>query len=132
MAGHVFVVGADLTRLVCDDVLVPTDRSLRVSPSWRAVLPGDLVTETSDDGVCVGLRWAGAERVLRVPGDDARQVWLVDTVPGQQQADDDESVLAWLLEGAREALAAVARREVAQPAHGRARRLVGLPALGTG
>jgi hypothetical protein len=132
VAGHVFVVGADLTRLVCDDVLVPTDRSLRVSPSWRAVLPGDLVTETSDDGVCVGLRWAGAERVLRVPGDDARQVWLVDTVPGQQQADDDESVLAWLLEGAREALAAVARREVAQPAHGRARRLVGLPALGTG
>lgn len=27
-AGHVFVVGADLTRLACDDVVVPTDREL--------------------------------------------------------------------------------------------------------
>ena len=39
MSGHVFVVGADLTRLSCDDVLVPTDRSLRVTRSWRSLLP---------------------------------------------------------------------------------------------
>ena len=43
MSGHVFVVGADLTRLSCDDVLVPTDRTLRVSPSWCPLLPGELV-----------------------------------------------------------------------------------------
>jgi hypothetical protein len=126
VGGHVFVVGADLTRLVCDDVLVPTGRSLRVSPSWGPLLPRDVVRRTSEEGACVGLSWAGDERVLRVPGDGPRQVWLVDTV------DDEGRGLPWLLEGAREALAAVARREVDRPAHGRARRLVGLPALGTG
>ncbi len=30
--GHVFVVGADLTRLACDDVVMPTDHAL--PPSW--------------------------------------------------------------------------------------------------
>jgi hypothetical protein len=74
----------------------------------------------------VDLAWTGDERVLEVPGKDSRRAWLVDTV------DDCGRGLPWLLDGAREALAAVARREVPQPAHGRARRLVGLPALGTG
>ncbi|TYP82913.1 SIR2 family NAD-dependent protein deacylase [Blastococcus xanthinilyticus] len=126
MGGHVFVVGADLTRLSCDDVLVPTDRSLRVARSWRALLPDELVTDSRPDGDCVGMSWNGAERVLEVPGGGARRTWLVDTV------DDGGRGLPWLLEGAREALAAVARREVPEPVHGRARRLVGLPALGTG
>ena len=61
--GHVFVVGADLTRLSCDDVPVPTDRTLRVAPSWRSLLPDDLVTEERANGSCVGLRWSGDERV---------------------------------------------------------------------
>jgi hypothetical protein len=126
VTGHVFVVGADLTRLSCDDVLVPTDRSLRVAPSWCSLLPDEVLIESSDDGACVGLSWTGDERVLAVPGDGPRRVWLVDTV------DDGARGLPWLIEGAREALAAVARREVPEPAHGRARRLVGLPALGTG
>ncbi|MCW2635299.1 MAG: uncharacterized protein JWQ99_1666 [Blastococcus sp.] len=130
MAGHVFVVGADLTRLVCDDVLVPTDRSLRVSPGWCPLLPDDVLADSSDDGACVGLSWSGDERVLEVPGDDSRRVWLVDTVDDRRVGDDGG--LPWLLDGAREALAAVARRTVVEPVHGRARRLVGLPALGTG
>jgi SIR2-like domain len=125
--GHVFVVGADLTRLSCDDVLVPTDRTLRVAQSWRRLLPEDLVTAEGPDGACVGgLAWSGDERVLEVPGEGRRRAWLVDTV------DDRGRGLPWLLEGAREALAAVARRRVDDPVHGRARRLVGLPALGTG
>ncbi|WP_448627606.1 SIR2 family protein [Geodermatophilus sp. URMC 64] len=126
MHGHVFVVGADLTRLSCDDVLVPTDRGLRVAPGFRPLIPDELITEEGADGACVGLSWSGEERVLPVPGDAARRVWLVDTV------DDGGHGLPWLLEGARTALAAVAGREVAEPVHGRARRLVGLPALGTG
>ncbi|MGY1601764.1 SIR2 family protein [Geodermatophilus sp. SYSU D00815] len=126
MHGHVFVVGADLTRLACDDVLVPTDRRLRVAPGFRELLPDDLVTEEGPDGACLGLSWAGEERVLEVPGDGGRRTWLVDTV------DDGGRGLPWLLDGAREALAAVAGREVPEPVHGRARRLVGLPALGTG
>jgi hypothetical protein len=125
--GHVFVVGADLTRLSCDDVLVPTDRTLRVAPSWRRLLPDDLVTAEDADGACVGgLTWSGDERVLEVPGSDPRRSWLVDTV------DDRGHGLEWLIDGARQALAAVAERRIERPVHGRARRLVGLPALGTG
>ena len=126
MSGHVFVVGADLTRLACDDVLVPTDRTLRVAPGWCPLVPGDLVAGHVDDDACLALEWTGDERVLEVPADGDRRAWLVDTV------DDEGRGLPWLLDGAREALAAVARREVPRPAHGRARRLVGLPALGTG
>ncbi|MGY1743424.1 MULTISPECIES: SIR2 family protein [unclassified Blastococcus] len=125
MGGHVFVVGADLTRLSCDDVLVPTGRALRIAPSWRPLVPAGLVTAEDADGVCLGLEWAGDERVLRLPDGDPC-VWLVDSV------DDDGRGLSWLLDGAREALAAVAARPVDRPRHGRARRLVGLPALGTG
>ncbi|MGY1773043.1 SIR2 family protein [Blastococcus sp. SYSU D00813] len=124
MGGHVFVVGADLTRLSCDDVLVPTGRTLRIAPSWRSLVPAELVTAEDRQGACLGLAWAGDERVLRVDGDPC--VWLVDTV------DDEGRGLPWLLDGARQALAAVAARRVDRPRHGRARRLVGLPALGTG
>jgi hypothetical protein len=129
VSGHVFVVGADLTRLSCDDVLVPTDRSLRVTASWAPLLPPDAVESRDADGACLAGAWSGGERVREVPGCGERRAWLVDTVDGE--GDGDRS-LAWLLEGAREALAAVAGREVPSPAHGRARRLVGLPALGTG
>jgi hypothetical protein len=124
--GHVFVAGADLTRLSCDDVLVPTGRRLRIAPSWRGLLPASLVADEDRAGVSVDLRWTGDERVLEVPGDGPRRAWLVDTV------DDRGRGLGWLLDGAREALAAVAKRRVDRPVHGRARRLVGLPALGTG
>jgi hypothetical protein len=134
VTGHVFVVGADLRRLVCDDVLVPTDRSLRVSPEWRAMLPDDVVVREDRDGVCLDLRWRGDERVLELPsgraGDPGRALWLVDTVDDREREPDD--ALRWLVDGAREALAAVARRELPAPVQGRARRLVALPALGTG
>ncbi|MBB3086597.1 SIR2 family NAD-dependent protein deacylase [Geodermatophilus sabuli] len=130
MSGHVFVVGADLRRLVCDDVLVPTDRSLRVSTGWRELLPADLVVNEDDAGLCLDLGWDSDERVRAVPGDEPRRLWLVDTVDDGERDSDD--ALPWLLDGAREALAAVARREVTTPVHGRARRLVALPALGTG
>ncbi|UOY01735.1 SIR2 family NAD-dependent protein deacylase [Blastococcus sp. PRF04-17] len=130
MSGHVFVVGADLTRLSCDDVLVPTDRSLRVSSGWCPLLPPQLIGGHDDDSACLDLEWSGNGRVLRVPGDGDRCVWLVDTVDASDREGDGS--LDRLIDGAREALAAVARRDVPVPAHGRARRLVGLPALGTG
>src|SRR4051812_7741446 len=123
--GHVFVVGADLTRLACDDVLVPTDRSLRLSRGWCSLLPDDLQVAESDGGVRVRRDWRADERVLELRGEGAPHVWLIDTV------DDGQRGLPWLLAGAREALAAVARRSVDRPAHGRARRLVGPPAPGT-
>ncbi|MGY1987836.1 SIR2 family protein [Blastococcus sp. SYSU DS0669] len=131
MSGHVFVAGADLTRLSCDDVLVPTDRSLRVARGWCSLLPDELITDRGAGGDCIALSWSGDERVLEVPGDGPRRAWLVDTVDGGADGTGSHG-LSWLLDGAREALAAVARREVRRPVHGRARRLVGLPALGTG
>ena len=130
MSGHVFVVGADLTRLSCDDVLVPTDRSLRVAPGWCSLLPDGVVASADDDGARLDLTWSGEERVLEVPGGGVRRIWVVDTVDDGGQSSGGG--LPWLLDGAREALAALVRREVSEPAHGRARRLVGLPALGTG
>jgi hypothetical protein len=131
VSGHVFVVGADLTRLSCDDVLVPTDRSRRVTASWVPLLPPEAVEQSDDDGACVVGAWSDGERVREVPGCGDRRAWLVDTVDEADAGDGDRS-LGWLLDGARQALAAVAGREVTAPAHGRARRLVGLPALGTG
>nr|WP_204331451.1 SIR2 family protein [Geodermatophilus sabuli] len=113
--------------MVCDDVLVPTDRSLRVTAGWRELLPPGLAVGEDADGLCLELGWRGSERVLEVPGGGSRRLWLVDTA-----GRDSDDTLPWLLDGAREALAAVARREVAEPVHGRARRLVALPALGTG
>ncbi|GAB4080018.1 SIR2 family protein [Modestobacter muralis] len=129
VGGHVFVVGADLTRLSCDDVLVPTDRAMRVGASWVPLLPADALDCADDEGATVAGSWDAGARVREVPGCGDRRAWLVDTV---EHEDDDGRGLSWLLEGAREALAAVARRPVERPAHGRARRLVGLPALGTG
>src|SRR4051794_41585690 len=82
VSGHVFVVGADLTKLSCDDVLVPTDRTLRVAPSWCSLLPPELVTGHAGDGACVGLEWSGDGRVLEVPGDGERRGWLFHTPRG--------------------------------------------------
>ncbi|MGY1748784.1 SIR2 family protein [Modestobacter sp. SYSU DS0511] len=129
MTGHVFVVGADLTRLSCDDVLVPTDRTGRVAAGWLPLLPAEALRDRDAEGACVD-GWTGGDRVREVPGCGERRAWLLDTVDTGPRADD--AGLAWLLEGAREALAAVAARAVEGPVHGRVRRLVGLPALGTG
>ena len=130
MSGHVFVVGADLTRLSCDDVLVPTDRSLRVAAGWLPLLPADAVRGQDGGVLRLAGEWAEGERVREVPGCGERRAWLVETVDDAEPDGDGE--LGRLLAGAREALAAVAEREVPAPAHGRARRLVGLPPLGTG
>ena len=126
MSGHVFVVGADLTRLACDDVLVPTDHALRVDAGWLPLLPEDAVDEGGDGTVRVRARWPQDRRVRQVPGSTGPRAWLVDTVG------DEGRGLDWLLDGAREALAAVAALPEPSPRHGRARRLVALPALGTG
>lgn len=128
-AGHVFVVGGDLTRLACDDAIVPTDRGLNVSASWIPLLPDGVVTghdgDRGDDdrhkdgdrddetdgqaGVRVRGSWPGDSRVLPLPPGDAAATWLVDT------AGDEGRGLPWLLDGVRQALAAVAEREVREP-----------------
>src|SRR5207253_9420401 len=85
--GHVFVVGADLTRLSCDDVLVPTDRRLRVAASWLPLLPADAVAQRDDDAACLRGGWSGAERVREVPGCGDRRAWRGGTGAGDGAAD---------------------------------------------
>ena len=126
MSGHVFVVGADLTRLACDDVLVPTDRDLHVDAGWLPLLPEDAVAAAGDGTVRLRAGWPTDARVLQVAGSREPRTWLVDTVG------DEGRGLDWLLDGAREALATVASAPERSPRHARARRLVALPALGTG
>jgi hypothetical protein len=126
MTGHVFVAGADLTRLACDDVVVPTDRALQVDAGWLPLLPPEAVQDRSAGTAQVGVRWPEGARAVGVPGSTCPRTWLVDTVG------DEGRGLDWLLDGAREVLAAVAAAPGGEPRYGRARRLVALPALGTG
>ena len=118
---HTFVVHADLTKLACDLVLVPTDAGLQVSAPWKGFgQPGKppgwgnqgvRVTEAIREGA------AGQGRLIR---------WVnTGTVPSLADR-------RWLLDGVEEAL--VAAGESVQTTHlnGRARALVGLPLFGTG
>ena len=124
--GHVFVVGADLTRLACDDVVVPTDRELQVDVGWLPLLPDEAVDGTGRETARVRVRWPDGARAVGVPASTSPRAWLVDTVG------DEGRGLEWLLDGAREVLAAMADVPAGEPRYGRARRLVALPALGTG
>jgi hypothetical protein len=126
MSGHVFVAGGDLTQLACDDVLVPTDSELRCDRAWLPLLPAELVVAGQDDVVQVQVQGRLHRRVLSLGERDDSCTWLVDTVG------DEARGLPWLLSGVHEALEALAGREVPAPRNGRARRLVGVPALGTG
>lgn len=38
MAGHLFIINGDLTKVACDAVLVPTDQSVYVENHWRPFL----------------------------------------------------------------------------------------------
>ena len=51
-AGHVFVAGADLTRLACDDVVVPTEHVLQIDFGWLPLLPDD-----AGEGTCQVTTW---------------------------------------------------------------------------
>ena len=42
-SGHVFVARGDMTKLVCDHVLVTTDYNLQIGKHWEPLLPPELV-----------------------------------------------------------------------------------------
>lgn len=123
-APHLFVVHADLLRLSCDDVLLPTNRERTVTASLCALLPeGRRGEQVGGKAVRVE---APEGRVVQLGTlDDARRVWLVDTA-GRGDPDD-----AWIVESVERWLAAVGK--VQGPARGgRPRRLAALPLVGTG
>ena len=123
MSGHVFVVQGDLTQLVRDEVLIPTDRWLDVGTHWDELHP-------LRDADALGTAWqAGQLRVTeRLPA--------VEGLPHRRMVNSgataDEDV-EWLMATLDQALDAATRGLAADgPAPGRGKRLLALPVLGTG
>jgi hypothetical protein len=123
-APHLFVIQADLVRLACDDVLVPTNRDRTVTASLQALLPHRNVGEPVGEKA---IRVTAPEgRVVQIGAlPDERRSWLVDT------ADDGNRDDEWIVEGVEQWLAAVGRIRTL-PRGGRPRRLAALPLVGTG
>ena len=119
---HTFVVQADLTRLACDIVLVPTDVFLDVRPQWA-----DLGQPCKPPG------WSNSgARVTSAARDPScrqnRLVHWVNTGSVPSLAD-----VEWLAVGVRQALDAAGDTVRDKPIlNDRFRPLVGLPLFGTG
>jgi hypothetical protein len=50
MAGHLFIVNGDLTKIACDAILIPTDEAFTITRSWRALLAGRSVPKRWTSG----------------------------------------------------------------------------------
>lgn len=125
------MVHGDLSRLACDDVLVPSDEQRHVTAGFHALLPGgalgghDGYEHRLVDEAVVGSPAPGVE-LLRAEGgarDEARR-WLVDTA-----SSDVDRLVGQVERFVGCALAAAGR---SRPRHGRAKRLLGMPLVGTG
>ena len=124
LKARTFVAQADLTKLACDIVLVPTDAGLYVTESWRGLgPPPEAPAGWGDRGVRV------TEAVPERENTPPRLVRWVNTGNIPARADDVD----WLMQGVRQALDAAAQSVRGQePANKRARPLVGLPLFGIG
>ena len=121
-AGHTFVVQADLGKLACDLVLLPTDEGLDVRKHWTHLGQPRPPSGWSNSGVrvtdAVPECGFGQDRLVR---------WVnTGSIPSLAK-------VQWLLEGVRQALDAAGRSVSARPPlNARTRPLVGLPLFGTG
>ena len=116
--GHVFVVRGDLTKLACDGWLLPTDSVFDVTASWSAARATDLTPQP----------WRVGERVRRVPGVAAGrpQPYYTNIHRGPNRLEGFVESARDFVRFAREGLANEA------PLHGRERRLLAMPVVGTG
>lgn len=84
VSGHVHIIAGDVTRLVCDAWLLPTDEVFRVSPSFASAVG-------VEPNACLpGLSWNG-ERVVRLPRVDSAtnslpHIWLGDVGRSNEEA----------------------------------------------
>ncbi len=117
--GHVFVVRGDLRRLVADAWLLPADKRLGVSRSWRDAAPVRHDLALPDGWGMDGVR------VVQVPG--TRPACWVGNVGGYGRPP------AWYAEAARQFIrhAGIALRGQS-PVAGRSLPLLALPVVGTG
>jgi hypothetical protein len=125
--GHVFVVHGDLSRLSCDDVLIPTDSEMRITRGFHGLLGTALTTPEAGGEARVRpeVLTVRADGLSVLPaGTASARRWLVDTVTGD---------VASLLERVDRFVEAVATDPTQRaPRHGRAKRLLALPLVGTG
>ena len=121
--GHAFVVQGDLTQLVCDEVLIPTDRWLDVGRHWDSLMP-----LRERDHLPAGWSTGTVRVTARLPP--------VEGLPARRMVNSGASEhdpAGWLLEGVDQALAAaVTGLSGSTSTVQRALPLLALPVLGTG
>jgi hypothetical protein len=127
MAGHVFIIRGDLTKLFCDTWLMPTDHWLDVQPHWLRDIPG---LERKWKPTECSKEWTDKKtRVMEICNwpHKAPRPWLVNTgtrgKPAQWYADGVAEYFKVVGPEVKKKLAFVA---------GRAKPLVGVPLIGTG
>jgi len=125
MAGHLFVVRGDLTRLACDAIVLPCDDRLNITKVWQPLLPPDLVPGDISDWLRLPAEHL-VGNVVRLPKRDAkRQVWAVLTTPTDTDA-SPETVVERIVLGIQSAA------EDLDPQDGRHLPLIAMPLVGTG
>lgn len=84
MAGHLFIVRGDLTRLDCDAWLLPTGFHVDIESHWIQPEPPGFLEAISDLRACLPPAWVTGElRVMEVPvwWDNGRsRPWLVNVL----------------------------------------------------
>lgn len=131
MPGHLFVIRGDLTRLACDGWLLPTDEALHVTPSWWR-----------DAALRTALERAGARPSLAsegpwaLPFTSGPRSLPVPDAPGPRPyftwIGSAGEPVEWYLDGVRAFLGAAAATDAPRFLPERARRLLGVPVVGTG
>ncbi len=120
-SGHTLVVHSDLTKLACDDILIPTDADRRVTAAWNALgSPPPVDHGWGDDGIRV-------TPSVQVGSESGPRTRWVNT-----GATPKTATVSWLKEGIKQAFDAVAADSRRAPLNKRDRRLVGIPMFGVG
>src|SRR5579862_3507093 len=130
MGGYVFVTRADLTRLACDAILLPTDARVSIVPQWFVHLPWLKELDASGQlRALIPADWDDHHvRTVQLPAQvsEIAAVWLTN-VGGYEGRD-----VSWYVAGAttflRNGAASAAR---SAPKHGRAKPLFALPLVGS-
>ncbi len=108
MAGHLFVVNGDLTKLACDAILIPTDPGFNIETPWEDLLAGRKLPAIWDANNLAPLARAGKEPKIwlgniGLPG----RIWKFDAFEptvkrfvekasaAARLVDDDDRIYPW-------------------------------------
>lgn len=134
MAGHVFIVHADLTRLACDAWLMPCGLSGKPSQHWLSDIERDANFQWPELPKGWGAHGTRCIQLHHKRLNDLRGVplpmpWLVNVGASSKVAD-----VNWYVEGVEQFMACVSKHQPIfdEPLNQRARPLIALPMVGTG